>query len=88
MVSRSDVFHALADEAVPLIDKLRDAMPREAFLRRALKIGLCQIVADAAHVNNDKLMHILRGNASEWRLVKASFFSADGPEPSPHKSEA
>jgi hypothetical protein len=74
---------SLADEAVPFVDKLRDTMPREVFLRRALEIGLCQIVADAAHVNNDKLIHILRGNSNEWRLAKSFFFSADGPDPSP-----
>lgn len=71
---------AIADEALPLIDKLRDQMPREFFLRRALELGLCQIMADAANVSSDKIMHTLRGNTSDWRMVKAFLFSLDDPE--------
>jgi len=71
---------SIAADALPVIDRLRDGMGRDWFLRRALEIGLCQIMADASHTNNDKIMHQLRGNTTDWRMVRGFLFSVDDPE--------
>ena len=73
------VRFSVNDSLVPLIDNIRDAVTREDFFRKALELGIGDLIENAIRMNRDYLNHALSGQTKDYRQGRA-VLRVDDPE--------
>ena len=74
----------ISDELEPVIDRLAGEFERADFLRRALELGLCEIMADAARISSDRALNTFRDHTAGWSGAK-TLFSVHPPVKKPER---
>lgn len=71
---------SLSDEAVAIYDKLRGDIPREKFFRRALELGLCDVMETCSRMSRDYIGHSITGDNFDYKQARLALFSVQNPD--------
>jgi len=78
---------SVSDSVLPLVDAMRDGVSREDFFRKAMELGLGELIEAAVRMNRDYLTHTLTGQTKDYRLGRA-VLRVDDPEGATPKAAA
>jgi hypothetical protein len=62
---------SISDHLLPLIDNVRDPITREEFFRKALELGIADLIENAIRMNRDYLNHTFAGQTKDYRQGRA-----------------
>lgn len=69
----------ISDHLLPLIEQVRDPLTRDDFFRKALELGIGDLIESAIRMNRDYLNHTIAGQNKDFRQGRA-VLRVDDPE--------
>ena len=71
------------ERAAAYIDVLRGTATPDDFFRRAMEIGVCQLIENTARMNLDYLMQTQTGATGDYRILRGKLFAVGEPQAVP-----
>jgi hypothetical protein len=65
------VEFSISDDLLPLLDGVRDQMSRDDLFRKAIELGIGDLIENAFRMNRDYLNHRLAGDSKDYRQARA-----------------
>ena len=78
-----DLKFSLSETSASYIAELRGAATQDDFFRRALEIGVCQLIENTARMNLNYLMQVKTGATGDYRILRGKLFSVSEPQTVP-----
>jgi len=78
-----DLKFSLSETSANYIADLRGSATQDDFFRRALEIGVCQLIENTARMNLDYLMQVQTGATGDYRILRGKLFAVGEPQPVP-----